>query len=124
MKKVRQARLFSVALILMFLATSTLTRVVAGNDAGDFHVSSCLQPQSDNPYSSDQQFPFEEKEKEFEDKSETTDKDETHVSNLFFICEISMPRLDVATDFNRTISINLRFLSSVPIFLSNRTILI
>jgi hypothetical protein len=124
MKKVRQTRLFSVALIVMFLATSTITRVVAGNDAGELKSSYSLQSHSEAPYSSDQQFPFEEKEKELEDKSESTDKDLTHVSNFFFICEISCPSPDVVRDFNRIFFYNSGSVPQVPLFLSNRTILL
>jgi hypothetical protein len=127
MKKVRQIRLFSVALVIMFLVTSTLTRVAAGNNAGDFHSSDSFQAQSDAPYGSDQQFPFEEKEKEFEDKSETTDRDETPESNLFFICEIASPSPDVSGDFKGIFFFNSRSVvpgPHLPLFLSNRTILI
>jgi hypothetical protein len=126
MKKVRQTRLFSVALIAMFLVTSTLSQAVAGSDTGDFHSCSSFQTKSDIPYGSDQQFPFEEKEKEFEDKSESTGKDNT-LSNFFFICEISCESPRASSDFNGISFFNSASVvtgSQVPLFLSKRTLLI
>ncbi|HMJ68265.1 MAG TPA: hypothetical protein VK508_05195 [Cyclobacteriaceae bacterium] len=125
MKKVKQTRLFSVALVIVFLATSTLTRVVAGNNAGDSHSSCSIQTQPEAPYGADQQFPFEEKEKEFEDKSEAAG--DTLVSNLFFICFISSPSPDISDDFKGICYYNSSSAipgPRVPLFLSNRTILI
>lgn len=128
MKRVRQIRIFSIALIVLFLATSTLTCVAANSNADDFTSSRSLQTSSDNPYSSDQQFPFEEKEKEFEDKSETDDRSNTFTSNFFFICDISQQTPDIVSDFNGFSFFNsagrIESGIQVPLFLSNHTLLI
>lgn len=127
MKKVTQIRFLSIALIALFLVTSTLTSVVR-TDAGDIHSARSLQAKSDTPYSSDQQFPFEEKEKEFEDKSETDSRSNTFTSNFFFICELSRQVPATASDFTGVSFFNSadRTAASpqVPLFLSNHTLLI
>ena len=128
MKKVRQIRAFSVALIVLFLATSTLTGIVRTNDTGDFLSTQSFQSNSESPYNSDQDFPFEEKEKEFEDKSETDDRSNTFTSNFFFICELGRQAPAVASEFD-----GFSFFNSagritnglqVPLFLRNHALLI
>lgn len=128
MKKVRQIRAFSVALIVLFLATSTFTCMARNTNADDFLSSDSFQSNSDSPYSSDQEFPFEEKEKEFEDKSETDDRSNTFVANFVFICELSRSTSSTASDFNGISFFNsagdITTSPQVPLFLSNHTLLI
>lgn len=104
-----QKRAFSLTMIVAILMTSIL--------AGAF------TPQSidDNTTSTDQQFPFEENEKEFEDdKDEVDEKSNVH----FLVCEFS-PYVNADLD-----EANLVFLNSkrtrghLPLFLINRTLLI
>lgn len=124
MKKVRQLRLISAVLIVAFLATSTLARAVSFENVGDLHSTSFLHTKSDAGCSSDHQYPFEEKEKEFEDKSETDDKVGFLSSNFFFICELRIeenPANDIA-DYGRGSSpISAQ---QIPLFVSHCTFLI
>lgn len=124
MKKVRQIRAFSVVLIVLFLA---LTGIVRISDASDFFSSTAFQPGPENPYGSDQDLPFEEKEKEFEDKSET-ERSNTFTANLFFICELSGQMPAAASDFDGFSFFNSAGRKTncprVPLFLSNHSLLI
>jgi hypothetical protein len=129
MNKVRQIRILSVVLIVAFLATSTVARAMASEATGESDYSFFLHAKADTPYSGDHQFPFEEKEKEFEDKSESeNDKNDTFESNFTFICDVcsSTPAESFDTSSNFYFN-NPGLLSAgvqVPLFLSNRTILI
>ena len=109
-------------MIVAFLATSTLACAVTFNDNGDIHSASTYQKASDSPYSSDQQLPFEEKEKEFEDKDEVDDKGSAFGVGLHFICyiETDYDRVDYSLATVRTFSPT----KNLPLFLSTHTLLI
>ncbi|HZY82143.1 MAG TPA: hypothetical protein VFE50_21610 [Cyclobacteriaceae bacterium] len=105
MSKVRQTRWFSLVLIVAFLAASTVVRAAAVEDANDFNSN---------------------QEEQFEDKSETGDKDDksnSFTSNFFLICEVSHPPVSCNYDRNSRYT-DLNTAKPVPIFLRNEALLI
>lgn len=80
MKRVAQKRAFSLIMIVAILSTSILACAFTPKNTGDSQKTS-----------SDQQLPFEENEKEFEDKDEADERSNGFGASLFLINEISRP---------------------------------
>jgi hypothetical protein len=124
MKKARQIRFLSIVLIVAFLATSTVARAMCSEASGESDNSYFLHAKAETPYSADHQFPYEEKEKEFEDKSES-DKSEAFGSNFYFICDVRSSTPAESYSISNNVYVNsLLATRHLPLFLSNCTLLI
>ncbi len=127
MNKVRQIKFVYFLLIVAFVATSTVARSLSSEASHEAADSQFLHATPDTPYAGDHQLPFEEKEKEFEDKSES-DKNDAFDSNFYFICEVrsSTPAELAAASGSSYFNISglLSAHTNVPLFLSKRTILV
>lgn len=121
MKKLRRLRMIAAALVAMFLATAVSASAFGANDDVQTSTFAYHQKAGTTP-GSDHNFPFEEKEKEIEDRSES---DPGTLSD-FFVCLISTTAAsadsddDTGYDAPRVCGDS----ANLPRFLAKRTILI
>jgi hypothetical protein len=111
MKRAAQKRVFSLAMIVAVLSTSILAFTFVPTSAGDTQTTS-----------SDQQLPFEENEKEFEDRDEADERNNGFGISLYLIDETGNPYYiptAIASSSGKHFS-----RQGLPLFLTNRKLLI
>lgn len=96
MKKLHQLRLLSVVLLLTFLASAIVGRILSAETSSQELWNVAIHGNSELPYSANAQLPFEEKETELEDKDKADPDDpRTSLDNYSFICDFA-PAFKVA----------------------------
>lgn len=122
MKKFRQLRIIAASLIALFLATAVSTNTFGNGD--DTSASSISFHQKGSAsHSTDHSFPFEEKEKEMEDRSETN----PGTLSDFFVCLVSTianPSVEGTSGGAYDAPRSCGDATNLPLFLAKRTILI
>jgi len=117
MKKASRKRFLSLIMIVAFLGTMSVALTLSSYTTDNFHSESSIQTQSEVPCGSGQQLPFEEKEKEFEDKG-------LSAASLFVIYELEYFSHRTSQNFSAILpETNVQRLQ-VPLFLSYHTFLI
>jgi len=89
MKKLHQLRLSSVVLLLTFLASAIVGRIVSAETFSQETWDVAIHGHSELPISANAQLPFEEKEKELEDKADPDGDPRISLDNYSFICDFA-----------------------------------
>jgi hypothetical protein len=89
MKKLHQLRLSSVVLLLTFLASAIVGRLVSAETSTQEFGNLAIHGHSELPYNTNAQLPFEEKEKEFEDKDDNGSDPRISLDNYTIICDFA-----------------------------------
>lgn len=122
MKSVYQTRLIATALVVSFLATSVVTlSPAAQHEVAQFLA---LHSKAEHHQNSDSQLPYEEKETEFQGKSQSNVGAADHPVLIADVCPTSLILAPQWTSLHNRAARHVHESFEVPRFLSHRSLLI
>lgn len=89
MKRINQTRLSAVVLLLSFIASSVVTKIITAETSAPEVWNIALHAPGATPLNGNTQLPFEEKEKELEDKTDRDDASRLALENSPCICDLT-----------------------------------